>query len=204
MTNVVFDESATTGVASDDPCVVTMTFKHDGGCPFLDLYRVKLLFLNNEWAVGIILILAGSFMGLFGLKFLRTTAAIMVSISIIIATLILSNIFGFFDSILGIIITCTVAFVVSIVCGVLTVFFVWVAIGLLGILGGFFLGSLIYETTIMQFDFSHVWGFLCLTVTGVVLGLFLSVKYGKQVILFSTSLVGAYFMMQGTSRFFPN
>ena len=204
MTSAVFDESETTGVTSDNPCVVTMNFEHENGCPIIDLYRIKLIFLEHEWVVGIFLTLAGLFSGLFGLKYLKITTAIVTSIGIIIATLILSNLFGFFETVLGIVLTCSVALALAIICGVLTVFFVWVTIGCLGVLAGFLLGSLIYETTIMQFDFSHAWGFMTLTVSGVVIGLVLSIKYGQQVILFSTSLIGGYFMMQGTSRFFPH
>ena len=59
--------------------------------------------------------------------------------------------FGFLKTILGIILTGSVALVVGIGIGILTVYVVWLAIGILGILGGFFLGSLIYELTLMQF-----------------------------------------------------
>ena len=178
VTSVIFDDSETTGVASDNPCVVTMTLEHEAGCPVIDLYRVKLLFMENNWMVGIVLVIFGLFVGLFGLKYLRATAAIMISFGILLATLILSSVFGFFNTLLGIIVTCTIAVLLAIICGVLTVFFVWFSIGALGVLGGFFLGSFLYETTIMQFDFSHAWGFMILTVAGAVIGLVLSVKYG--------------------------
>ena len=203
VTGVIFDESATTPVTSDNPCVVTMTLKHNAGCPVIDLYRVKLVFDNNEWLVGIILIISGLFIGLCGLKYLRSIAAILVSLSIFLLILVLSNIFGFFITILGISLTFAVALVSAISCGIATLFFVWIAIGGLGVLGGFFLGSLIYEVTFMQYNFSNAWGFMGLTVTGVVLGLVLSVKYGQEVILLSTALIGGWNMMQGTCRYFP-
>lgn len=204
VTDVVYDEYETTGVASDDPCLVTMSFQHDAGCPMVDLYRVKLIFMENEWIVGIILLVFGSFIGLVGLKFLRVTAAAVISIGVILTTLIFSSIFGFFDTTLGMVLTICVALTVAVIFGLLTVFFVWVSMGCIGVLGGFFAGSFVYEATIMQFDFSHAWGFMTMTISGVILGLILVVKYGEQFILLSTSLIGGYLVMQGTSRFFPN
>mmetsp|Transcript_8257 Transcript_8257/g.11444 ORF Transcript_8257/g.11444 Transcript_8257/m.11444 type:complete len:138 (+) Transcript_8257:564-977(+) len=70
-------------------------------------------------------------------------------------------------------------------------------------LGGFFLGSLIFELTLMQFDFAHAWGFMTLTICGVIAGLALSFRYGKEVIILSTSLCGGLGMMRGTCFFFP-
>ena len=204
VTDVVYDTEAVTGVTSDDPCTVTMTLKHDKGCPIIDAYRIKLVFVNNEWLVGILAILMGGFMGLFGLKFLRPIAGCLVGIFIFSVTIVLSSMFGFFTTLLGIILTISIAVVGGILLGVITLYAIWVAIGVLGMLGGFFLGSLIYEMTLMQFDFVHAWGFMTLTICGVLLGVVLSFKYGKEVIVISTSLVGGFSVMRGTCMFFPN
>ena len=75
--NVVFDTYDTNKVTTDDPCVVTMTFKHEKGCQIVDLFWVNLIFMYNEWLVGIIFILAGLLFGLFGLRFLNFLASIL-------------------------------------------------------------------------------------------------------------------------------
>ena len=202
--SVIYDESAITGVASDSPCVVTLTLKHDRGCPVLDAYRVKLFIQDHDWILGIASLGLGFFFGIFGLRYLRPISGTLIGIFTFCLFLFLSALFGFFSTVLGIVLTLTVATIAAVLLGILTIYVVWLAIGLLGILGGFFLGSLIYELTIMQYDFSHAWGFMSLTIFFIILGIILSCKYGRQVILFSTALMGAYFVMRGTCFFFPN
>ena len=203
VTGVIFD-SFDTGVTSDDQCTVRMTFKHETGCPILDLYRLKLLFTNNEWLTGIVCIIAGLFIGLFGLRFLRPIAGILIGVAFFVLTIALSSIFELFVTVPGIVLTFVVAVIGAIIVGILTLYFIWLAIGFLGMLGGFFLAQLVYELTLMRFDFSHAWGFLALTVAGVIIGTVLAFKYGREVIVFSTSLVGGLAIMRGTSLFFPN
>ncbi len=180
-----------------------MTLKHETGCPIFDLYRLKLIFTDNEWLTGIVCIIAGLFIGLFGLRFLRPIAGILVGVAFFVLTIVLSNIFEFFVTLQGIVLTFIVAAIGAIVVGILTLYFIWLAIGFLGMLGGFFLAQLIYELTLMRFDFSHAWGFLALTVAGVIIGTVLAFKYGREVIVFSTSLVGGLAIMRGTALFFP-
>ena len=116
----------------------------------------------------------------------------------------LSSIFGYLDTSLGIILSFSTALVCAIIVSILAFFVIWLAIGFLGALGGYFAGSLIYETAIMPTDFSHAWAFMSLTLTTLILGIVISIKYGREVTLFTTSLVGSYACMQGTCKFFPN
>ena len=139
---------------------------------------------------------------MFGLRFLRPIAAILVALTIFFSSLILSSVFGYFDTVKGISITLTVGLVAAIILGIVTLYAIWLAIGILGMLGGFFVGSLTYELTLMQFDFFNKWGFMTLTVLGVVVGIILSFKHGKEVILLSTSLCGGLSVMRGTCCFF--
>ena len=178
VTSIVFDESETTGVATDNPCLVKMTLSHADACPIIDWYRVYLIFEENDWLIGICEILLGLFIGMFGLRFLRPIAGILVAIAVFLASILFSSMFGYFESVKGIIITLSCGLVAAILLGIITLFAIWLAIGLLGVLGGFMLGSLIYELTIMQFDFAHAWGFMILVLIGVIAGILLSIKYG--------------------------
>jgi hypothetical protein len=107
-------------------------------------------------------------------------------------------------TVLGIVLTILIALLIGVISGVITLYVIWLAIGALGIFGGFLLGSLIYELTLLNFKFAHTWGFMLLSVFGVLLGILLSCKYAKEVILISTSIIGGYLAMRGTSLFFPN
>jgi len=108
--------------------------------------------------MGIFALLSGLFIGLYGCRFLRPTAGMLVGITTLCTTLVLSSIFGFFQTVLGIILTIVTAILISVICRVITLHVIWFAIGGFGILGGFFFGSLVYELKIMQFDFAHEWG----------------------------------------------
>ena len=179
-----------------------MTVSHADACPLIDAYRIKLLLQENEWVIGTCTILLGLFIGLFGLRFLRPIAGILIALTIFSGSILFSSMFGYFDTVKGIIITLSVGLVAAILLGVITLFAIWLAIGVLGVLGGFFLGALIYELTLMQFDFVHAWGFMTLAIIGVITGLVLSCKYGREVILLSTSLCGGLGVMRGTCYFF--
>lgn len=179
-----------------------MTLKHASGCPVLDLYRIKLLFENHEWLVGVISILSGLFIGMFGLRYLRPIAGILIGVTVFVLIIVLSSMFEFFVTVQGIIITFIVAIISAVFLGILTLYAIWLAIGFLGVLGGFFLGSLIYELTFMQQGFSQAWGFLALTITGVIIGIVLSFRFGREFIVISTSLVGGLAITRGTGFFF--
>ena len=45
--SVIFDDPKTTGVTSDNPCMVTMTLYHNRGCPVFDASRVKEVLEEN-------------------------------------------------------------------------------------------------------------------------------------------------------------
>ena len=126
-----------------------MTVSHADACPLIDAYRIKLLLQENEWVIGTCTILLGLFIGLFGLRFLRPIAGILIALTIFSGSILFSSMFGYFDTVKGIIITLSVGLVAAILLGVITLFAIWLAIGVLGVLGGFFLGALIYELTLM-------------------------------------------------------
>ena len=164
--------------ADTDPCVVTMTLSHDKGCPIINAYHLKLIWFGNEWIGGTLSVAFGIFIGLYGLRFLRPIGAIIVGLTVFFCIIILSSVFEFFLTVFAIVLTIVIALIAGICLGVITIYAIWLAIGILGILGGFFLGSLIYELTLMQFQWAHAWGFMSLAIGGVVAGIILSVKYG--------------------------
>ena len=137
-----------------------MTFKHSSGCPIVDLYRIKLIFMDNQWLIGIIFILGGLFIGLFGLRFFKQVAAVLGLFTTFFVILYLTSIFGFWETSAGIILSFCASVLLAISVAILAYFVIWVAISFLGALGGYFLGYFIYETTIMSTDFAHAWAFM--------------------------------------------
>ena len=154
--------------------------------------------------MGILSLLSGFFIGLFGCRFFGLIAGILAGIFMFCLTVLLSSILGFFITVLGIVLTICIALLIGVISGVIMLYVIWLAIGALGMIGGFLLGSLVYELTLLNFNFAHTWGFMILSVFGVLFGSLLSCKYGKEVILISTSILGGYLAMRGTSLFFTS
>ena len=105
---------------------------------------------DYPWLFGIIMILGGPIVALYGRRFFPYVIAGIVSLSFLLMSLIVCSLLGFMEKNLGI--AGSVCFAIFI--GGLAAWFVmktvWIAVGLLGIIGGFFLGSLIY-TIVLNF-----------------------------------------------------
>lgn len=79
---------------------------------------------------------------------------------------------------------------------------VWIAVGVLGLVGGFFLGSMIYTIVLAAFGYGALWAMITVSLAFAVGGGFLSFKYSKSVVLAMTSIIGSYAFMRGLSYFF--
>jgi hypothetical protein len=79
---------------------------------------------------------------------------------------------------------------------------VWVAIGLLGVIGGLFVGEVVYAFFIFELGAHQLWVMVLFCVFCASLGGLLSFYFSKKVVLFATSLIGSYSFMRGWSYFF--
>jgi len=77
-----------------------------------------------------------------------------------------------------------------------------IAVGFLGLIGGFFLGVLIYTIVLATLHKGALWIMICFSILCSIIGGFLSFKFSKQVVLFFTSLIGSYLFMRGFAYFF--
>lgn len=82
---------------------------------------------------------------------------------------------------------------------------VWVAVGLLGLIGGFMLTSLMYMVYLASAD-SNPMPLLAFIIglLGAVIGSGISLKYQSKSVLFFTSFIGAYFLARGLSYIIPS
>lgn len=78
----------------------------------------------------------------------------------------------------------------------------WAAIGLLGLIGGWFLGELIYLFILGVADWQNLPGYISISGVCVLIVGFTSCKYSKQMIVLTTSGVGSYLFIRGFSFFF--
>ena len=103
----------------------------------------------------------------------------------------------------GTIVTLCVALVLGIIAGMVIRRNIWIMIGVLGLIAGFFSGSLVYALIFSFSGWKAVWGFWLISVAMAVILCVLSCKLGSSLILLSTSFTGSYLFMRSWTLFFP-
>ena len=192
-------------VASKDGCETTVTLYHAAGCPVVnfdaDVYTDWLY--ENQWVIGIIYLVAGPLIAGFGLQWFPYVTASLVAIFVIGITSSLSLALGWMATTTGTVITLVVALILGVIAGILIRRNIWIMIGLLGLVAGFFSGSLVYALIFSLSGWSSVWGYWLISVITAVVGCVASCYLGKAIVLLSTSLVGSYLFMRSWTLFFP-
>ena len=208
-TTVTCDE-AKTGVPAitsvkKNVCVYEVALVSDAGCATLnvdvDAYMGWLY--DNEWVIGLIYVVAGPVIALFGLQWFPYVAASLIAIFVIGIVTSLSLAFGWMTSTVGTITVLVVALLLGVLAGMLVRRNIWIMIGLLGLVAGFFSGSLVYALIFGISGWKSVWGFWVISVVMAAVGCVASCYLGKALVLLSTSMVGSYMFMRAWTLFFP-
>jgi hypothetical protein len=108
---------------------------------------------NYPWLVGILLIVGGPIVALYGRRFFPWVIAGIVSLNVLLGTLVFCSVVGFMESTITLSISIGVSFIVSGLAGWFVMKTVWIAVGILGIIGGFFMGSMIFTIFLAALGF---------------------------------------------------
>ena len=130
---------------------------------------------------------------------MATLVAVFVMGAIIAACLAL----GWMATSTGTIVTLIVAPIVGIIAGIIIRRNVWLMIGLLGLVAGFFSGALVFALISTSSGWNAVWGYWVISIIMAALGCWAACYFGKTVVLLATSLVGSYLFMRSWTLFFP-
>ena len=190
---------------SDNGCVYTVAMSHAAGCTKggVDIDAAMGWLYENEWAIGIIYLIAGPLIALFGTGWFPYVVAAIVAIFVIGIVCSISLAAGWMATGLGTGIVFAVALILGVIGGILIRRNVKVAIGLLGAVGGFFAGTLLFALIASMSSWEAVWGFWMIAVTMAIVGFLVSCKFGKGIVLLSTSMIGSYLFMRSWTMFFP-
>lgn len=154
------------------------------------------------WMFGLIMILGGPIVALYGRRFFPWVIAGIVSVTLLLGTLVFCSLVGFMETNIGLASSIIASLVVGGLAGWFVMKTVWIAVGILGLIGGFFMGTMIYTIFLAVLHNGALWAMVTFSILCAVLGGFLSFKFSKQVVLFFTSLIGSYSFMRGLSYFF--
>ncbi len=126
VTNVMCDETITGAGTAEvvsvtvADCVYTVTLKHDAGCPGgLDIDDELQWLAENEWAIGILYLIVGPLLALFGAAWFPYVVASLIAVFTIGLICSLSLAAGWMATGTGTAIVMSVAIIVGILVGVL-------------------------------------------------------------------------------------
>lgn len=129
--------------------------------------------------------------------------ASLIGIFIVGVVCSLSLAFGFMTSTAAGVIIFIVALGLGVLAGVLIRRKIWLMVGLLGLIAGFFSGSLFFALLGSMTGLTANWAYWVVSAILGITGCILACFFGKTIVLLSTSLVGSYMFMRSWTLFFP-
>lgn len=178
---------------------------HAAGCPSVNIDTERYMgWLNdNEWCIGVIYIIAGPLIALFGTAWFPYVVASLVAIFSIGIVTGVSLSMGWMTTTTGTIVVLCVALLVGILAGCLVRRNIWLMIGLVGLIAGFFSGALVFALISSLSGWEAIWGYWVVSCVMAAIGCVASCYLGKSMVLISTALTGSYLFMRSWTLFFP-
>lgn len=181
-------------------CIVKVVLAHESGCSLIDASGFSDFLLSNEWIIGLLLIGAGLIVALKGRPFFRWVATIAVFLATSCFVILVCSLFPWMET-KGGLATCIIS---AILIGALLAFlvyrFIWIGIGVLGMVGGYFLGTLLYFILFTFEKCNSIIVMLVISIFFSIIGGILAFKFESGVIIIGTSGMGSYLFMRGWSR----
>ena len=100
-------------------------------------------------------------------------------------------------------VTLGVALVLAIIAGCVVRRNIRLMLGLLGLIAGFFSGSLVFALISGMSGWNAVWGFWTISAILAIVGCIAAVYLGLPLVMTATSFVGSYLFMRSWTLFFP-
>jgi hypothetical protein len=134
---------------------------------------------DYPWLFGIIMILGGPIVALYGRRFFPWVISGVVALSFLMGALVICSILGFMETTTGLAISIGGSLLVCLLAGWFVMKTVWIAVGILGLIGGFFLGTMIYTIFLAALGWGALWAMVTFSILCAMLGGWLSFKFSK-------------------------
>lgn len=203
--NKKYDEDGQANIVSvtgEKSCLPKVVMEHSSGCPQYSFKGFVKFLDENVWLSGTIMVVLGLSLVLFGRVFFRFIMGILAALVGFCAVMYLSSLFGWLEATWAMVTLIVIAVVVGLVAGWFIYASIPIGIGLLGVAAGFFGGAALYSLTLAMTGYDALWLLITLVVVGAILCGFLSFKFRMGFLTFSTSFVGGYMFMRGTTFWF--
>ena len=177
----------------------------DEGCPDVNIDVDKYMgwLEENEWVVGMIYVVVGPLIALFGGRLFPWVCATLITVFVLGLFVSMSLAFGWMVTTGGTIGCLAAGLVLGLIAGVLLFKNIRLMVTLLGGIGGFFAGAMIFAVIASSSGWNAVWGWWVISIAFALLGLVLSWKMERGIVLFATAFIGSYLFMRSWTLFFP-
>jgi len=158
--------------------------EHASGCPIAanDPLSFTKFLKKYPWTIGLIMIIAGPIIALYGRRFFPWVIGGIVFFTTVLLMLITCSYVGALISGYGILISV----IVSAIIGALVAWFsmkrVWISIAILGVIGGYIMGSMLYTmylASIRTTKNGSMWVMLFLSFFCAIIGGLMTARYAK-------------------------
>jgi len=168
----------------------------------MDLSSISTFIIAAKWIIAILFILTGPIIGMMGKRWFPWMVACMGGVCSTLAFLMVYTVAGWMSSAAGFWCLLLTGIGLGVLGGWLLKKAVWFEIGLLGVLGGFFLATFLYSFIVAASGWdspAFYWTFASILM--ITCGL-LSWKFARLVVMVCTSGIGAYLFSRGLGYLF--
>ena len=159
-------------------------------------------FQDNTWALGILYIVVGILVALYGLKMFPVVSSALAALAGFSILYMMCEGLSWTDSTGGMW-TCLI---ISILAGCIIFYFVrreiWLMVGALTAIGGFMGGVFLLTLITGMTGYSEAWLWWTLGVVGAILGFVLGKRFGGPAVNLVTSFIGSYLVTKALTMFF--
>ena len=189
-------------IDTSDNCNPIVTLEHKAGCPIYTANEWTIWLSNNPWVLAVFLLIVGPIIALLGKKWFPYVAGIVACISVMDGVAHFAGWMGWLSTTWSPYVVLAVALILGIIAGGIVAKFIWIAVGLSGIIAGGFFGFFIFYLMAATTNHAENWELIALGITFALLGGFLAFKWGKHIVVLGTSFIGSYLFMRGWTLIF--
>ena len=176
--------------------------KHAAGCHTYTTHPFYIWLEKHKIFASITSIVLGAVVATVGKRMFPWIGAIIAAVSMLFTVFSVSSALGWSNEILGVMLTFLVGAALAIATGSIIRRNIGLAIIVTAILGGLTAGNAIYDLLLTSFGWESLIGWAVLVSLFGLIGGALTFKFGSEIILFGTSLIGSYFFVRGWSLIF--
>ena len=157
---------------------------------------------DKPWIIALIFIFGGPIVALKGKPFFKFVVTGIAGVFGTIFTILFLSLFTIMDTTGGMVASCLIALTAGGLVGYTVFRTIWLGVGVLGVVGGYFFGTLLYSFALALLGWTSLWAMILISLGFAIGGGYVSFKFPKMTILVATSGIGSYAFMRGWSYFF--